>query len=112
MCTATTTTQTTLFIVKNVFAKVITEGTLSPTNKPSDLNVIITEKALLDAMRTPSPPPEEIQHGLATLYASTFPTAEDYPGSSLLTTLPCGGIPWNTSFLTLCTWLTKITLIH
>jgi hypothetical protein len=29
-------------------------------------------------MRTPSPPPEEIQHGLATLYDNTFPTQKEY----------------------------------
>jgi hypothetical protein len=29
-------------------------------------------------MRTPSPPPEEIRHGLATLYDNTFPTHEEY----------------------------------
>jgi hypothetical protein len=51
---------------------------LSPTNKPTDWNVVITEKALLEAMRTPSPPPEEIQHSLATLYNNTFPTHEKY----------------------------------
>jgi hypothetical protein len=37
----------------------VTEETLSPTNKPTNLNVVITEKALLKAMRTPSPPPEK-----------------------------------------------------
>jgi hypothetical protein len=71
-------TQTILSVVKDEFAEVITKGTLSPTNKPSNWNVVITEKALLEAMRTPSPPPEEIQHGLAMLYDNTFPTAEDY----------------------------------
>jgi hypothetical protein len=54
------TTQTVLTVVKDKFAKVITEETLSPTNKPTDWNVVITEKALLKAMRTPSPPSEEI----------------------------------------------------
>jgi hypothetical protein len=49
-----------LTVVKDEFAKVITEGTLSPTNKPTDWNVVITEEALLKAMRTPSSPPEEI----------------------------------------------------
>jgi hypothetical protein len=49
-----------LTVVKDKFAEVITEGTLSPTNKPTDWNVVITEKALLEAMRTPSPAPEEI----------------------------------------------------
>jgi hypothetical protein len=29
-------------------------------------------------MRTPSPPPEEIRHGLATLYDNMFPTHEEY----------------------------------
>jgi hypothetical protein len=60
-------TQTVLFIIKDKFTKVITKGTLSPTNKPTNWNVVITEKALLDVMRTPSPHPEEIQHGLAML---------------------------------------------
>jgi hypothetical protein len=67
-----------LTVVKDKFTKVITKGTLSPTNKPTDWNVVITEKALLEAMRTPSPPPEEIRHGLATLYDNTFPTHEEY----------------------------------
>jgi hypothetical protein len=52
--------QPVLTIVKDEFAEVITEGTLSPTNKSADWNVVITEKALLEAMKTPSPPPEEI----------------------------------------------------
>jgi hypothetical protein len=64
--------QTILTIVKDEFAEVLTEGTLSPTTKP------VTEKALLEAMRTPSPPPEEIQRGLAILYDNTFPTHEEY----------------------------------
>jgi hypothetical protein len=66
-----------LTIVKDEFTKVITEGTLSTTNKPTDWNIIITEKALLEAMKTPSPP-EEIRHGLATLYDNTFSTHEEY----------------------------------
>jgi hypothetical protein len=36
------------------------------------------KKTLLEATRTPSPPPEETQHGLATLYDNTFPTHEEY----------------------------------
>jgi hypothetical protein len=56
----TATTQPILTIVKDVFAEVITECTLSPTNKPTDWNIVITEKALLEAMRTPSPLSEEI----------------------------------------------------
>jgi hypothetical protein len=40
--------------------------------------VVITKKVFFKAMRTPSSPPEEIQHGLATLYDNTFPTAEEY----------------------------------
>jgi hypothetical protein len=52
--------QPVLTIIKDKFAEVITEGTLSPTNKPTDWDVVITEKALLEAMRTPSPPPKEI----------------------------------------------------
>jgi hypothetical protein len=38
----TATTQTVLTIVKDEFTKVITEGTLSPTSKPTDWNVVIT----------------------------------------------------------------------
>jgi hypothetical protein len=60
------------------FTEVITEGTLSPTNKSTDWNVVITERVLLEAMRTSSPPPEKIRHGLATLYNNTFPTHEEY----------------------------------
>jgi hypothetical protein len=45
-------TQTVLTIVKDEFAEVLTEGTLSPTTKPADWNVIITEKALLETAKT------------------------------------------------------------
>jgi hypothetical protein len=55
-----TAAQTTLSIIKDKFTEVITEGTLVPTNKPSDWNVVITEKAILNAMRILSPPPGEI----------------------------------------------------
>jgi hypothetical protein len=71
-------TQTVLTVVKDEFAEVLTEGTLSPTTKPIDWNVIITEKVLLKTVRTPSPLPEEFQHGLATLYDNTFSTHEEY----------------------------------
>jgi hypothetical protein len=74
----TASSQTVLTIVKDEFAEVLTEGTLSPTTKPTDWNVIITEKTLLEETRTPSPPPEETRHGLATLYDNTFPTHEEY----------------------------------
>jgi hypothetical protein len=53
-------TQNILAVVKDKFAEVLTEGTLSLTTKPADWNVIITEKTLLEAAKTPSPPPEEI----------------------------------------------------
>jgi hypothetical protein len=53
-------TQTVLTIVKDEFAEVLTEGTLSPATKPTNWNVIITKKALLKAARMPSPPPEKI----------------------------------------------------
>jgi hypothetical protein len=75
---ASISTQNTLTIVKDEFAEVLTEGTLSPTTKPTDWNVIITEKALLKTAKTPSPPPEEIRHGLAIQYDNTFPTHEEY----------------------------------
>jgi hypothetical protein len=71
-------TQTVLTVVKDEFAEVLTKGTLSPATKPANWNVIITEKALLEAARMPSPPPEEICHGLATLYDNTFPTHKEY----------------------------------
>jgi hypothetical protein len=70
--------QPVLTIVKDKFAEVLTEESLSFSAKPTDWNVVITKKSLLEAMRTPSPPPEETQHGLATLYDNTFPTHEDY----------------------------------
>jgi hypothetical protein len=70
--------QPVLTIVKDEFTEVLTEGTISPSTKPTNWNVVITEKSLLEAMRTPSPPLEEIQHGLATLYDNTFPTHEEY----------------------------------
>jgi hypothetical protein len=53
-------TQTVLIVVKDEFAKVLTEGTLSPATKPADWNVIITEKALLEAARTPFLPPKKL----------------------------------------------------
>jgi hypothetical protein len=71
-------TQTVLTVIKDEFAEVLTEGILSPATKPADWNVIITEKALLEAARMPSPLPEETRHGLATLYDNTFPTHEEY----------------------------------
>jgi hypothetical protein len=71
-------TQTILTVVKDEFIKVLTEGTLFPTTKPADWNVVITEKTLLDAMKTLSPPPEKIRWGLATLYDTTFPALEEY----------------------------------
>jgi hypothetical protein len=71
-------TQTVLTVIKDEFAEVLTEGTLSQITKPTDWNVIITEKMLLKGTRTPSPPPEEIRHGLAALYDNTFPTHEEY----------------------------------
>jgi hypothetical protein len=71
-------TQNILTVIKDKFAEVVTEGTLSPTTKPADWNIVITEKALLEAAKTPSPPPKEIRHGLATQYDNTFPTHEEY----------------------------------
>jgi hypothetical protein len=53
-------TQNVLTVVKDEFAEVLTEGTLSLTTKPTDWNIIITEKALLETAKTPSPPPEEV----------------------------------------------------
>jgi hypothetical protein len=58
-------TQNVLTIVKDEFAEVLTEGTLSPTTKPANWNIIITKKALLEATKMPSPSPEEIRHGLS-----------------------------------------------
>jgi hypothetical protein len=72
------TAQNVLTVVKDEFTEVITEGTLSPTAKPNDWNIVITEKTLLDAMRTPSPSPELTRRGLTTLYDETFPSLEDY----------------------------------
>jgi hypothetical protein len=70
--------QPVLTIVKDKFTEVLTEESLSSSAKPTDWNVVITEKSLLEAMKMPSPPPEEIQHRLAALYDNTFPTHEDY----------------------------------
>jgi hypothetical protein len=56
----TAATQPILTVVKDKFAEVITEGTLSPTNKPTDWNVVISEKVFLKAMKPSSPPPKEI----------------------------------------------------
>jgi hypothetical protein len=73
-----TSTQNVLTVVKDKFTEVPTEESISSSAKPMDWNVVITEKSLLEAMKTPSPPPEEIRHGLAALYDNTFPTHEDY----------------------------------
>jgi hypothetical protein len=70
--------QPVLTVVKDGFTEVLTEESLSFSAKPTDWNVVITEKSLLEAMKTPSPPPEEIRHGLATLYDNTFSTHKDY----------------------------------
>jgi hypothetical protein len=70
--------QNILTVVKDEFAEVLTKGTLFPTTKPADRNVIITEKALLKTAKTPSPPPEEIRRGIATQYDNIFPTHEEY----------------------------------
>jgi hypothetical protein len=70
--------QPVLTIIKDKFTEVLTEESLSSSTKPTDWNVVITEKSLLESMKTPSPPPEEIRHELATLYDNTFPTHEDY----------------------------------
>jgi hypothetical protein len=48
-------TQNILTVIKDE-----TEGTLSPTTKPADWNIVITEKALLETTKTPSPPPEQV----------------------------------------------------
>jgi hypothetical protein len=74
----TASSQTILTVVKDEFTEVLTEGTLSPTIKPTDWNVVITEKTLLKETKTPPPPPEEIQHGLAALYDNTFSTHKEY----------------------------------
>jgi hypothetical protein len=75
---ASASTQNTLTVIKDEFAEVLTKGTLSLTTKPTDWNVIITGKALLETAKTPSLPPEEIWHGLAIQYNNTFPTHEEY----------------------------------
>jgi hypothetical protein len=72
------TAQNILTVIKDKFTEVLTKGTLSPTAKLNDWNVVITEKALLDAMRTPSSLSEQTRQGLATLYNNTFPSLEDY----------------------------------
>jgi hypothetical protein len=70
--------QPVLTVIKDEFTEVLTEESLSSSAKPTDWNVVITEKSLLKAMKTPFSPPEEIRHGLAALYNNTFPTHEDY----------------------------------
>jgi hypothetical protein len=73
-----TSTQNVLTVIKDEFAEVLTEGTLSPINEPADWNVITTKKALLEVAKMPSPPPEEVWHGLATQYDNTFSTHKEY----------------------------------
>jgi hypothetical protein len=67
-----------LTVIKDEFTEVLTEGTLPPSTKPTNWNVVITEKSLLEAMKASSPPPEETQNKLTTLYNTTFPNLEDY----------------------------------
>jgi hypothetical protein len=50
-------TQTVLTIIKDEFAEVLTEGTLSPNAKPADWNVIITEKNLIRSYKDTFPSP-------------------------------------------------------
>jgi hypothetical protein len=52
--------QPVLTVVKDEFTEVLTEESLSSSTKPTDWNVVITEKSLLEAMRTPFPPSKEI----------------------------------------------------
>jgi hypothetical protein len=54
----TVATQPVLTVVKDEFTEVLTEENLSSSTKPTDWNVVITEKSLLEAMRTLSPPKE------------------------------------------------------
>jgi hypothetical protein len=49
---STAPSQTVLTVVKDEFTEVLTKGTLSPATKPTDWNVIITEKTLLEDTRT------------------------------------------------------------
>jgi hypothetical protein len=74
----TATAQSVLTVVKDEFAEVLTEESLSSSAKPTDWNIVITEKTLLEPTKTPSPPPEQVQHGLASLYDNIFPTHEEY----------------------------------
>jgi hypothetical protein len=39
---------------------------------------LLLKKALLDAMKTPSPLPEQTRRGLVILYDNTFPSLKDY----------------------------------
>jgi hypothetical protein len=71
-------TQNVLTIVKDEFTEVLTEGTLSPSAKPADQESLFGDDNVPDAMKTPSPPPEETRQGLTTLYDNTFPSLEDY----------------------------------
>jgi hypothetical protein len=70
--------QSVLTVVKDEFAEVLTEESLSSSAKPADWNIVITEKTLLEPTKTPSPPPEQVRHGLASLYDNIFPTHEEY----------------------------------
>jgi hypothetical protein len=97
--------QPVLTVVKDEFTKVLTRGTLSPSTKATDWNVIITEKSLLEAMKALSPPPEETQNGLTTLYDTTFPTLEDYRKFTVNHLILWGNI----NFLTLFMLIIEIT---
>jgi hypothetical protein len=98
-------TQAVLTVVKDEFTQVLTEGTLSPTTKPADWNVVIT---LLDAMKTLSPPPEELRRGLVTLYNTTFLTLKSTM-NLLSTVLSYGAIQWNINSSTLFMLIIKTT---
>jgi hypothetical protein len=56
----TATAQSVLTVVKDKFAEVLTEESLSSSAKPTDWNIVITEKALLEPTKTPFPPPKQV----------------------------------------------------
>ena len=69
---------TSIPVIKDEFTKVLTEGELSPTNKPADRKVVFTENSIIEDMCTPSPPSKTLRRGLAAHYNSTFSTEEEY----------------------------------
>jgi hypothetical protein len=101
--------QPVLTIVKDEFTKVLTEGTISPSTKPTDWNVVITEKSLLEAMKALSPFSKKTRNGLLHYTIPPFPLWK-ITANSLSTVSSCGVTLRNINSLTIFMLVIKTTL--